>query len=254
MPELMRAQAVFAHKDGLPRDNVSMNLWFWAPDAQDPLRALAVATRVRDFFREPVAPRNGGLANNFATSIANGGHVVKVYDYDEATGERLSFAEAPPVASLPFDIAGVRDNSVPLPSEVSLCLSFRNNNGATPGGGNFQTPPAQRRGRIYLGPIGQARNVAGPFAEGRPDAAVGDYARAAAAVLITPAGPLPPERWVIYSRPFAGRPLTERPNRPPLRAIPARPGTAYLVQETWTDNAWDTQRRRGERPTARVYG
>lgn len=85
MTKLLRAQATFAHQSGLPRDNVSMNFWFVSAGAAAADGAI-VAEKVRAFFMDPVAPRPEPLASHFSGQITNGGHTVKVYEYDMATG------------------------------------------------------------------------------------------------------------------------------------------------------------------------
>lgn len=139
-----------------------------------------------------------------------------------------------------------------MPSEVSCCLSFRNNSGSVPGGGNFGSPLAQRRGRIYFGPCSVDMSQPDGSIVPRPHATLIDRLNAAAFGMIDPTPD--DNEWVIYSRPFAGRPFTERPNKKPLPALPARQGQAYFVEQSWVDNAWDTQRRRGEKATARTFG
>lgn len=251
MTTLYRAQATFAHASGLPRDNVSMSFWF-APQIDEEASMNSVATRVRDFFINPVAPAPEPLASHLASNITNGGHTVKIYSYDMATGDRKAFKDAPPEFTLGFALGGIaRDTGEGMPSEVSCCLSFRNNSGATPGGGNFGTPPARRRGRVYFGPCTVDTSAPDASLVARPTATLIARLNAAGFVLI---GSNPPDPWVIYSRPYAGREQIDRPNRPPLPALAARTGQAYVVEQTWVDNAWDTQRRRGEKATARTFG
>lgn len=257
MVDMLRAQVTLAHRDGLPRDNVSMNYWFASDDANE-ANATLVAQRVRDVLKVPVAPRGFGLARHLGMTIADAGHTVKVYDYDMATGERLSFEDGPPIYTLGFDIAGIRAGGDTLPSEVACCVSYKNTTGAVPGGGNFGTPPARRRGRVYFGPIGtnDADMGVGVGNSSRPAAGLIDYLGAAHFALM---GTGTPNDWCVYSRPFDGRPgITAQARKDaggPFRALPAlpaRPGQAYIIEAVSVDNAWDTQRRRGERATART--
>src|SRR5688572_33153397 len=119
-----------------------MNFWFADLDGATEARAEATAERVWDWFHEPVAPRTVPIAGIIGPSIADAGHYVKVYEYDMATGDRLSYAEAPPLVTLGKTIGTTRDVAESMPSEVALCMSYASTSGATPGGGQFSTPVA----------------------------------------------------------------------------------------------------------------
>jgi hypothetical protein len=114
--------------------------------------------------------------------------------------------------------------TVNLPDEVACCLSYS----ADPVSG---IPIARRRGRVFIGPL--CANVLGGSSlntESVPDSgfistvtkAAGDLASIALA-----AGYV----WSVFS--------------PTLNA-------AAPISSAWVDNAWDTQRRRGNRPTSRT--
>lgn len=110
-----------------------------------------------------------------------------------------------------------------LPSEVAMCLSYR---GDLASGVN----PARRKGRIFLGPLGtnaiDSTVVAG---EVRPLPAFTGALRAAGQVLAGVTVGLP--TWCVWSP----------------TALTAAPVTFVS-----TDNAFDTQRRRGAAPTFRT--
>lgn len=111
----------------------------------------------------------------------------------------------------------------PLPKEVAVCLSYRGN---LVSGSN----PARRKGRLFLGPF-LASQIDGTVVAGevRPLASLTATLRAAGQVL---AGVVAGEpSWAVYSP--TG--LTVTP-----------------VTFVSTDNAFDTQRRRGAAPTIRT--
>lgn len=110
-------------------------------------------------------------------------------------------------------------SNAPLPGEVALCLSYH---GAVVSGES----QARRRGRIYLGPFTTAAN-----ASGRPTSAVIATMTAAASELLAAANASVTWQWIVYSR------VND---------------AGVDVVGGWVDNAWDSQRRRGLRSTART--
>lgn len=110
----------------------------------------------------------------------------------------------------------------PLPAEVAFCLSYR---AAEESG----VPVARTRGRIYLGPLTTgilSTTVAGEI---RPSAANAASIRAAGVALAQQ--PVGDPEWVVWSP----------------TSLTARP-----IIEVSTDDAFDTQRRRGAKPTLRT--
>lgn len=244
---LLRCNVVLKHRSGLPRDNVTNTFHV---NARGPGQEVleSVAERIRDFYVEPTNEPNAfPLTRWYGPSVANAGHEVRVYPINTITGESLAYEGAPPAYVETFDLLGrvLPDNGEP--SEVALCLSYKNVSS-----GNV--PQAQRRGRIYLGPFTN-NVVAPPDAAGvsRPVPDLLTYWRRLGEKLrdeLDGDG----DKWVIYSRPFAGRPETPRPGRRTLPALPARPGWIYEVEQLWMDNSFDTVRRRGETATIRDIG
>ena len=108
-----------------------------------------------------------------------------------------------------------------LPCEVALCMSFQ----AELESGENQK---RKRNRVYLGPfnvnaVGGARNVEPQLVEAALFAGKALYEASEASANW---------HWVVYS------PSDDE---------------AYEVYNGWVDNAYDTQRRRGTRATARGY-
>lgn len=249
MPDLVKCALTLARDTGLPEDRVVMSFWF--RDMAGDTALAPLASRVRDWLlvdnSETAAPLQGHLGSGLSTS----GHFVHCYTYDEVTGERLTFPNDAPQYSLAFSITPSSDAG---PSEVAVCLSYRNNTGAVPGGGEFLAPLAQRRGRIYFGPLNGGNMTAGGMVAGdaRPQAVLLTCLLGNSQFLQNDVQ-APGFEWIIYSRPFAGRGEVERPGRPTLPALPARPGKAYLIEQFWCDDAFDTQRRRGAQRSFRTF-
>lgn len=249
MPTVKRCQIVLARTSGLPEDRVTMSLWA-QPITGTPADSLLMAA-VRDFLIvDNSSTMTTSLGAAMGSSIATTGHSVNVYHYDMASGERLAFDNAPPESTLTFSLTPTGDS---MPGEVAIAASFRNNTGATVGGGTFAAPAARRRGRIYYGPIGRSFSTTTATAgDVRPTANViaglGENL-----TFFRNSLDVGGHEWVIYSRPYEGRGEITRPGRAPLPPIPARPGQAFLVEQVWVDDAFDTQRRRGAGRTTRSF-
>lgn len=241
---LVRAQVVLAHKSGLPKDQV-VNTFHFFPDGLTTPDLEGIAADLVNFYDVVQTGETTALRASLSSSISIGPHTIRLYEIDMATGENQPYSGAPPIYTTTFSF-GAAPAVQGYPAEVALVLTQKNLTGATPGGGNFNTPQAQRRGRIYFGPI--ASN-AGTVVSNvlRPDPGIIQKLNASGKALM---GSL--HNWVVYSRPFAGRSEVVRPGRTTLPALPARNGQAYLIQQVSVDNAFDTQRRRGEAASART--
>jgi hypothetical protein len=118
----------------------------------------------------------------------------------------------------------------PLPSEVAICLSYHGSYGS-----DFEFSPGQRprqrdRGRIFVGPlIRTVVDMDGTTHRPKPSGSVQTSLQQAAARL--QAALVPDITWVVWSRKNA---------------------SVKAVTEVSVDDAFDTQRRRGERAIARA--
>lgn len=246
---IVRAQVVFATESGLPKDRAVNVFHFLAPGAVLAAELEDVAEAVRDFYTvDPDTTPEPRLCDLIGGQVPATGHEVRMYTYDEASGDRLTYNGAPPEHVELFDFLGdTRSDLATVPSEVAAKVTFRNI--STPA-----VPLAQRTGGVFIGPLNNTgvSNVAGQQ-EVRPSndllsAAIkaGNDLIAASAALGIPL--------CVYSRPFAGRAANTkfRANGTALPALPARPGVGYVVDQVSMDNALDTQRRRGWSATQRL--
>jgi hypothetical protein len=249
MPEfLWRAQVVHAHKDGQPKD-AFVNTFHFLDDSDADMtaaRAEVVAELVRDFYLTPGTGDTIEPMDLFGNQVAATGHQVRMYPIVIETGDDKRGLGMPPLWVETFDHLGRVVAATSLPSELAACLSYRNNSSGA-------VPPARRRGRIYFGPL-KADESQVEAGTGR--AFIGAGARNillnAGRKLRTQSGVIGAP-WVVYSRPFAGRGEIVRPGRTTLPALPARDGARYIVEELWIDDAFDVQRRRGEKFVTRTY-
>lgn len=234
---IIRAQVVHEHASGLPRDRAVNTFHFEGLISDANLVGIREAV-ARFFYNHPSDP-TGSVSAFLANHMAN--FTVRLYN---VTG-------APPHPPLLVSVVHgyqARQAVTDLPSEVAGCLSFE----GTPEGGLIQS---RRRGRVYIGPLNVAAassaGAGGVDAVRRPSTAFNNAIRTAGQRLANEVDPF--AEWVVYSRPFAGRGEVIRPGKSTLPAIAARPGSTVNIDRVWTDDAFDTQRRRGERATSKVY-
>lgn len=216
MPKYARAICRLRRDTNLPEDDV-VNVWHfdgddsqtWAEDQDD------LAERLRDFYL---------AIQTYLARTLSGALNVRIYDLEQPE---------PRVPRYEANYTITPNSSVPLPSEVAVCLSMQ----ATPTSG---IPQARRRGRVYIGPL--ANGVLSNETAGQADPAIAPafvtaLANAAAAMAI---GPDPGDfRLAVYS--------------PTIHASTGSLDQAFNdVTSGWIDNAWDVQRRRGSAPTTRT--
>lgn len=160
-----------------------------------------------------------GIASvgNWANYMSLTGAVIKMYNLADPK-PRV------PVRTWTGTMPGAKDNVVYLPTEVACVLSYHTEyvSGVS---------KASQRGRLYMGGLGAGWLAAGgasAFPSLLPTArtALGNSASTLCAASLTDDW-----GWVVYS--------------PKL-------GDSFAVAGGWVDNAFDTQRRRGQAATART--
>lgn len=172
----------------------------------------AITTSLLDFYR--VAHGGAQSIASFLSPVLNATpHQVRLYNM---TGPPPHI----PFMSTDFTMTGIPQSGTPLPSEVALVLTIKAAAGAN---------PMRRRGRIYLGPFntGQATGIL--EGDSRPTTGLMQTLLNAGAFL---RDDLPSaQAWQVWSE-------VDQALRP--------------VTTVQVDNAWDTQRRRGAKPYARL--
>lgn len=244
-----RMTSVLQSVSGLPADQVT-NTWHFraiAGDTGDDIGVQVLALQVVQFWIGEVVGGGVGMAPDLAKSVADAGHQVRCYLYDEVTGDRVAGQDAPPEFVSPFDFDTVERGSEALghPQEVALKVSLRNTV-------EVNVPLARRTGGVYFGPIENLNFLEGDGDINQPPTALRTRLLDAMETLVE-AGDGNGRRMVVWSRPFAGRAEVLRPPRPPLPAIPARDGELFDVTQVFVDDEWDTQRRRGRKAGARTF-
>jgi hypothetical protein len=176
--------------------------------------AAAITTKVINFYKNTATPGNA-LTNTISSLISRGtnAHEVRVYNLSHPMPRQ-------PVSSTFFTILG-STSTVSYPAEVAVVLSLR---APVPLGGI----PARYRGRIYLGPLNI--NASGGDVDGDIRVAGSFQQQIAAAAVNMMAQPADLIAWSVFS-------VVDQAARRITRAC--------------VDNSFDTQRRRGGRPTTR---
>lgn len=152
------------------------------------------------------------MRTHYSNLMAQNGHEIKYY--------RLS--DPPPRATVRLDTFNftTAPTVAPLPTEVAMTVSFQ-------GGASSGQPQSRRRGRIFFGPLNTSAVDGSAFlASGVRTAAVNAFG-----VLLDASQAATAWKWSVFS---------------------TVNGTGVEVQNGWVDNAFDTQRRRGRRTTART--
>jgi hypothetical protein len=167
---------------------------------------------VRDMLKDfYTVAPSGTKVATYLTSLLQPTAKVKAYNLDEPK-PRV------PVYESTFTLVGLGTGS-PCPFEVALCMSFE-------GARHSGEPQARKRNRVYLGPM--ANGVL--WSDGRPILTAQTAILDAAKRLHDAAQASVTWDWKVYS---------------------GTDNEIYDVKHIWVDNAFDTQRRRGLKPSSR---
>lgn len=234
------ATVVMRHRSGEAEDSVVNNFAIvTAGGAVSNATGVAIAGMLWGFYNY----LHPGMTQKLAYYLSNGfdrtfdGFETRVYD---VTGHLDGSPHGSPIATTYEQMVAAAVSSNSLPEEVALCMTLQATGQATaavevPDGidpGAAPDRPKQRRtGRVYLGPFNTtALNTPDSLGRSRPTGALISNILAAADGLATElngAG----HNLAVWSRSDA---------------------TMRNVVSASVDDAWDTQRRRGVRPTNKV--
>lgn len=209
------AQVNFHAVSGLPEDTVVNTLYFQAQgaDGAEDVAPDVIADIETAFTGDHGAAAGGPVWQHMSTALS-GLVTVKCYVMSDAE-PRVPTA----IGELDFTAGDLGTSQ--LPREVAMCLSFHANYTS---GGNA----ARRRGRIYVGPLGSTSNIL--------DTATGG-----------------PAASIITALKDMGVWLRDSLTANAVWCVNSdADSTLRPVTEGWVDNAFDTQRRRGQAATART--
>lgn len=221
---LVRVMAVFQGGSNLPEDRFVNTFHFSTHPgvAVPPVGVLTfeeakvtACTRVRAFYQDAnVEGALGMVLSPYIQRIWN----IQAYDLELPPGERTPYVET-------GNLGAVSHGG--LPEEVAICATLQ---GAPP-----VTP--RRRGRLYIGPLGDVTNVIDPASSTEPARPEDTGASAIVRMINEKCKTL--AELDVTSLMWCIRSVTPSEN-------------FVQIVSGYVDNAFDTQRRRGPATTARV--
>lgn len=233
----VKAHLVLNSKSGVSEDNAVWTLYYRPPGGSIPIDpgsgSVAVdnlAAAISHFLGSVPAGLTLSVVDFLAPSIMRGfpGAELKLYAIPINPVQVLG----PPFATRLITIPGTPPTGG-FPAEVASCLTYHADlNGIPERGPNNTRPASSRRGRIYLGPLTGASGVANAttgwttVATNFRDTALG----AAGQFLKGEAGNAS-WQWVVFSK---------------------KNWEVHDVKGAWMNDAFDTQRRRGQDPTVKT--
>lgn len=220
------ATVTFHRKDGVPSDDVQNSFAFTTGSVPPSSAELDDIMGAIDNFYNANQSLGVAVGHYLSESIATGTNTVDVEFFD-LTGHLDGTPHGSPFAVRHFTLVAPPDSS-PLPAEVAITMSFNAAFGTDLEESGSMRPKARDRGRIYLGPLNiLTLSEEGTTHEGfiTPNCKQ-TIAEAGAGFLAD----LDLATWCVWSRADAA----------------LKPVVAGYV-----DNAFDVQRRRGVRSTAR---
>jgi hypothetical protein len=213
------SRAELPHVSGLPRDTFVNDFVFESSNLSNTLAISGPA--VQDFYN--VAHHGGNILAHFISLMVTRLVPVTVKHYD-ITAHLDGSPHGAPVATTSFTLGSNTSTGDALPEEVACVLSFHAPYGTDQEESGVIRPRARDRGRIYIGPF--------------------DTAALNSTVNTTPSSIL------MTSILDGGRSLLDLVGAN-WRQWSRAAARVQTVSDVWVDNAWDTQRRRGPRATAR---
>lgn len=219
----------FQHRSGLKRDN-PVNGFVFASEADLALGDLiAIETKLTAFFNTNVTGTSVNVAQFMSSAISR--TVAPIFRHYNLDGHLNGSAHGSPVRTNPMALlAAPTSGSVNLPSEVAACMSFSADYGTDAEFSPTARPRSRDRGRVFIGPLNTSA-IDEDITTKRAHliSSFKDTLGGAGARLMN-AHSTDASAWVVWSRKNAA---------------------VKDVTSIQVDDAFDTQRRRGERPLVR---
>lgn len=218
------ATQTLPYASALPTDVVVNTFHFFWTSATPPTTAQynALRDRIKAFYEFIFSGASGVQMAQYARPLLAS---FKIYDLEDPQ-PRTPVYQSANALTVGQDTAG---NIVP---EAAICLSYK---AAVVSGQN----PARLRGRIYLGALGNTCMATGSATHGPTVTPLAITRITGAAVTLAAPQTPPGFNWCVYS--------------PTIRQQSGSYALAFnAITNGFVDNAFDTQRRRGDLPTTRT--
>lgn len=241
MGAIVKAVVELGRVSGLNADEINNDFYFalTTPDDVSSGRADSLRDSLNDFYNGIHAPGVAALSNYMSDALSRVADACTIKFYSTPiSGISFPIFWGSPDQTRSFTLGAGAGGQTSMPGEVALVMTYHGDLTDVPETQTDPGPPvvvtrpaARRRGRVFLGPFGtSALTESVGDLEGVP-AAILTNAAAGAGDFLLSENDLPELQWVVLSQ------------------------TAeefFPVVGGWCDNAWDTQRRRGEQATART--
>lgn len=217
----------FEHLSGLPVDRIINTFTFVTASAWTATDLDNIETALKAFYNTSAPPATSPVAWWMAPCLSR---VVPMYfrHYDIDGNLDGSPAGSPVRQGGSATVLGVAGQTSGLPAEVSCALSFHSPYGTDVEFGPGTRPRARDRGRVYIGPLGAGvLSSDATTKRSKIDVPVQQSIVYAGQRLMTDAS----TTWCVWSRKNA---------------------SVSPVNGVWVDDAFDTQRKRGEKATTRI--
>lgn len=219
--------AVFEHLTGVVEDRV-MNTWaFETPSAGVVTGEVDdVTAALEEFYNDTITSTSHTVAHYLGEQLDRGAGVSTFEYYD--VGAFMSGApHGSPFRIDTWSLGATNPGADGIPSELAVCLSYHGNLTGIPEESGLTRPRARRRGRVYLGPLSQ---IAMESEAGTGRSRVATQCRDTIAESADRLMAHTDVQWNVWSR--ADSAFTS-------------------VTGGFVDDAFDVQRRRGERAVSR---
>lgn len=242
MPDLL-ATATLKPSSGMAEDAVVNTFAFSMPSGFETVESNldTLADIVGHFYRLVPTGETTAVGEYLGPQVVHDatGVTTRIYDI---TGHLDGSPHGSPIFEKASNLPAAFSSVTPLPAEVAVCLSLHGTgweaaavevpDGSDPGSA-VDRPRQRRSGRIYIGPLNSAAvTTGGPNNDAMPALAFREVLHAAAEALADSARAVAAGgRWCIWSRADT---------------------FLYTITDVSTDNALDSQRRRGAAPTSRM--
>lgn len=233
---VVRAAATFESVTGLPEDRTVSDFWFrWdGPTGPTDLELGDLADLIEAFFNVQPTGATSALATYISHEVSRVAleSETRLYRYDV-----LGQPSGSPQLVQPFTLGAGDVTALSLPAEVAACLSFNASLVGIAVEVGATRPQSRRRGRTYIGPLNSKAcslgvNVAGVQ---RPNPNLLTTLRLAYKEMVEASKNIMPLNAGLFASVYSPTDLAAR-----------------TVVNTSTDDAFDTQRRRGSDPTAKT--